>query len=233
MKGWEKHKEFGLFWHSSYCLLWKLNALCLNSSRLNLKSKIWSQVSWNLKACYNESAKIVSAYINWEDLDCMKACSVLFNAGLTLYSVSFRTRQDGVRKEKEDGESLDDKKAVGGDVRDGGRRHQGDLVERQFPTQWHSLRPNILPLEKKHYATWIQAMDTIWMTNRKFIHFCFYIFTPHSSQLTISPSIRIFLSVCEMVKLYLAKHKSETILKAHCSWLCLIFTHLTNFHPRV
>ena len=53
----------------------------------------------------------------------MKAGSVLFNAGLTLYSVSFRTGQEGVNEEEED--YLD---KVGGDVGEGGGgRHQGDF----------------------------------------------------------------------------------------------------------
>lgn len=80
----------------------------------------------------------------------MKAGSVLFNVGLTLYSVSLRTRQERVGEEEE--EYLEEK-VVGGVVGGGsppvGRHQPGDFkVESQFPNRSHSSLLNILPLKK-------------------------------------------------------------------------------------
>ena len=87
---------------------------------------------------------------NYLDLKCMKAGSVLFNVGLTLYSVSLRTRQERVGEEEE--EYLEEK-VVGGVVGGGsppvGRHQPGDFkVESQFPNRSHSSLLNILPLKK-------------------------------------------------------------------------------------
>ena len=92
---------------------------------------------------------------NYLDLKCMKAGSVLFNVGLTLYSVSLRTRQERVGEEEE--EYLEEK-VVGGVVGGGsppvGRHQPGDFkVESQFPNRSHSSLLNILPL-KKVWKSW-------------------------------------------------------------------------------
>ena len=74
--------------------------------------------------------------------------------GLTLCPVSWRPWQHRIAKEQKDGECLD-QEAVLGNVGDGdggevGRRHQGDLVERPFPIQWHFSLLFILPQSLKN-----------------------------------------------------------------------------------
>ena len=112
----------------SHFLLWNLNGMYtmrIDSYPVEIMFK-WALFHW-----YHTSLPLIK-----------------FN-GLTLCPVSWRPWQHRIAKEQKDGECLD-QEAVLGNVGDGdggevGRRHQGDLVERPFPNQWHFSLLFILP----------------------------------------------------------------------------------------
>ena len=117
----------------SHFLLWNLNGMCImriDSYPVEIMFK-WALFHW-----YHTSLPLIK-----------------FN-GLTLCPVSWRPWQHRIAKEQKDGECLD-QEAVLGNVGDGdggevGRRHQGDLVERPFPIQWHFSLLFILPQSLKN-----------------------------------------------------------------------------------